>query len=73
MPCVVWAEEPKTDLGLEIRPWQQKLWRRPNVYLMGNPAVLSTVESYLSFIMYEKICTIKWALTAIFQLLSLLV
>ena len=36
---VVWAGDSKTGLGIKIGPRQQKLWQRPNVQLMGNPAV----------------------------------
>ena len=45
MPRVVWAEESKTGLELEIGPQQQKLCRRPNVQLIGNPA--SFIHDYL--------------------------
>ena len=31
MPRVVWAEESKTGLGIEIGHRQQKLWRKPTL------------------------------------------
>ena len=39
MPRVVWAEESKTGLGIEIGHRQQKLWRKPTLQSMDNPAV----------------------------------
>ena len=31
MPSVIFDEKTKTGLGFEIGPWQQKLWRSPDV------------------------------------------
>ena len=39
MPRLFFDEKSKTSLGFEIRPRQQKLWRSPNVQLVGHPAV----------------------------------
>ena len=41
MPYVVWARKSKTGVGFKIGSLQKKLWRCPNVPLMGNPAVVT--------------------------------
>ena len=50
LPRVVWAgEEPKTGLGFEIGPRQQKCQRSPNAHLIGNPAVTVFGNKYVLF------------------------
>ena len=51
MPRAVFAEISGSGLGIEIRHQQQKLWRKPTLQSMGNPAVVS---GYLHTSMQEN-------------------
>ena len=39
MPRAVFGEDSESSLGVEIGHRQPKLWRKPNLQLMANPAV----------------------------------